>query len=354
MGTVTKTIGSAGGRDYSTLQAWEDALPANLVTDGNSQVGQCFNDSEFVSGGSTTILTIGGETTDSTHTITLTTGSGQSFRDNASVQSNALRYNQSNGVGISISAYGAGIKNSAVGYVTVDGLQIKAGATTYDHCLLLGGVSNVGQNCIIQAGGSSQGLTLDGINSIARNCLVSSTSGSAVPGINFGNSGLLTIANCTVVRPSDAAQFGNGGGIRNTGNYAYSGVNNVVNTAIFGFGSFTDNASHFGTANNNNCTDLGSVAVTGTGNLVSKTYANQFQNTTTASADFRAKSGADLIDAGATDTTDIPAAVDIAKTSRPSGSAWDIGAWELVTAGPSFISAWALQTNLPVIGTGTY
>ena len=28
--TTTKTIGSTG--DYSTLQAWEDACPANLVT----------------------------------------------------------------------------------------------------------------------------------------------------------------------------------------------------------------------------------------------------------------------------------------------------------------------------------
>jgi hypothetical protein len=38
-GTITKTIGSAGGRDYTTVQAFIDALPANLVTDGNSYVG---------------------------------------------------------------------------------------------------------------------------------------------------------------------------------------------------------------------------------------------------------------------------------------------------------------------------
>src|SRR5262249_25313543 len=97
MGIVTKTIGTSG-RDYSTVQAWEDALPANLVTDGNSQVGQCFNDSEFTVAGD--ILTISGETTDASHTITITTGSGQSFRDNAGVQTNALLYNVSNGVGL--------------------------------------------------------------------------------------------------------------------------------------------------------------------------------------------------------------------------------------------------------------
>src|SRR6478672_9252824 len=106
MPTVVKTIGSGGGRDYSTLAAWGASLPANLVTDGNSYEGDCYNDSEFT--GSATLLTLSGHTTDASHTITLTTGPGQSFRDNANVQTNALNYSSSSGVGINSSVAYAG------------------------------------------------------------------------------------------------------------------------------------------------------------------------------------------------------------------------------------------------------
>jgi hypothetical protein len=58
-----RTIGSGG--DYSTLQAWEDASPANLVTDGNIWRGLML--SGFNASASGTILTIAGSTVDSTH-----------------------------------------------------------------------------------------------------------------------------------------------------------------------------------------------------------------------------------------------------------------------------------------------
>src|SRR5215472_13375284 len=115
MGTVVKTIDSGGGRDYSTIAAWFAALPANLVTDGNNQEGDCYNDSEFFSN-SDHIAFFTGHTTDSSHIITLTTGAGQSFRDNASVQTNALRYNQSNGVAL---RSGSASANSCI-YVSDD------------------------------------------------------------------------------------------------------------------------------------------------------------------------------------------------------------------------------------------
>jgi hypothetical protein len=77
-----------------------------------------------------------------------------------------------------------------------------------------------------------------------------------------------------------------------------------------------------------NC--ISDIASPPTGVTGGKTYANQFQNTVDATRDFRLKAGADCINAGTTDTTDIPAAVDIVGTSRPQGSAWDVGCWELV------------------------
>src|SRR5437660_1117226 len=151
MPTVVRAIGSGGGRDYSTLAAWAASLPANLVSDGNSYRGECYNDAEFT--GSSTLLTLSGHTTDASHTITLTTGAGQSFRDNAGVQSNALAYNQANGVAITSSVgYAVGTFNIADANVTISNLQIKntasnglAGysegsgvtALTVDNCILV-------------------------------------------------------------------------------------------------------------------------------------------------------------------------------------------------------------------------
>src|SRR5215471_8228316 len=119
MPTITNSIGTSG-RDYSTIAAWITALPANLVTDGNSYVGQCYNDSEFVI---TSTLSFSGHTTDSTHTITLTTGPGQSFRDNASVRTNPLVYDASKGVGVRITTANA-LLTVSDNFVTISNLQL--------------------------------------------------------------------------------------------------------------------------------------------------------------------------------------------------------------------------------------
>jgi hypothetical protein len=93
--TVTKIIGTGG--DYTTIAAWLAACPANLVTADQIWQGklknQTFNEAVVFSG----------ITTDATRYIELTTDTGASFRDNASVRSNALRYNASNGAAITSS-----------------------------------------------------------------------------------------------------------------------------------------------------------------------------------------------------------------------------------------------------------
>jgi hypothetical protein len=92
------------GGDYSTLQAWEDACPANLVTADQIWQGQCKNQ-EFAL--NATVLNIAGTTTDATRYIELTTEAGASFRDHASKATNALRYDATKGAGIrATNAYG--------------------------------------------------------------------------------------------------------------------------------------------------------------------------------------------------------------------------------------------------------
>ena len=93
MAIITNSIGTSG-RDYSTIQAWEDALPANLVTDGNSYIGECYNDSEFTAGAAFS------STTSATYSITLTAAAGHSFQDHVNMRTNPLRYDQTKGVGV--------------------------------------------------------------------------------------------------------------------------------------------------------------------------------------------------------------------------------------------------------------
>lgn len=313
MGTVTNSIGTAS-RDYSTLAAWAAALPANLVTNGNSYVGECYNDSEFSAG-----VTLSGNTTDSTHTITLTTHAGQSFRDNASVQTNALRYNQSNGVGIRTTAnYATPIATSVVN-CTFSNLQCKSsGANATIFIDSTGGSAVSFMNCVSEI---SSGLGLNANNSAptSTNCLWYMHQSGAE--FCFSGYASAIFANCTIVNTS-----GGGGTLHQN---AGSGGSRYTNCAFFGWTTLhTGGGALTGSFN---CSD---VAITfGTNNQASKTFANQFVSISNTTGDFRLKTGADCLDTGLTDTADIPAANDIAGTSRPQGSAWDIGCWELVVAG---------------------
>lgn len=329
--TVTKSIGSAGGRDYSTLQAWEDACPANLVTADQIWKGECYNDSEFSAGAPA--LTISGQTTDATRYVWLTTATGQSFRDNASVQTNALRYNQSNGVGITHTANRTMVISIATAYTLFENLQVKTTGTGYAGSwpLDISAANVTVKNCILEdvdtqfsgyvvATGSQSGVLLV-------NCLViarmghANGNGSGIAGFKFGE-----CLNCTFVMIQ--ANTVTGGNACSGGSYD-SGIGTFTNCAFFGFFSFRGSLTNGPTCVNcftDNSTNL-PTGITG-----SKTYSSQFQNISDGTHDFRAKSGGDLIDAG---TTDSRASPDIAGTTRPSGSSYDVGAWELVQAGGS-------------------
>src|SRR6266436_4658512 len=189
MGTITKTIGSSG-RDYSTITAWRNALPANLTTDGNAQVGQCYNDSEFTEGSNVTF----DQVTDATNNITLTTASGQSFRDNASVRSNALNYNQTNGAAVHVSG-SLGLTISTQ-YMTVSNLQVKGD----NYCMYQTTGSNIQyNNCIFWSNGTSNTIRGEA-NLSMRNCIIyGGATGNILLYEYFGTSAYF----CSFVGPSD-------------------------------------------------------------------------------------------------------------------------------------------------------
>ncbi len=316
---ATKTIG-ATGRDYATLALW--AAYVNALALSAAEIGQCFNDSEF---STVAKITIGGYTGSSgTNTVTLTCGTGQSFRDNANKLTNALRYNQSNGVGLTAAVAYDKVLNVTGNNFILDGLQLKQTSSNGNELFFnfTGGTANVTvQNCIFQ------GLLKDNNHAMVQvwggdltNCVIIVTSATSGGGYN-GNSvsgDVPAIADCTVVASNSST------GIGISAQYA----NGVLakNCAVAGF--TTDYNGTASASSTNNATDKGSFGGTNWGGSgqVSLVGTTEWQSVTSGSEDYRLKStSAKLKDKGAT----IGPTNDIIGTARPQGAAYDIGCWEL-------------------------
>lgn len=309
MGVITQSIGSAGGRDFSSWAAWNAALPADLVANGNSYVAEGYNDSEFIE--ASIFIT---PTTDASHTITLQCHAGQSFRDNVNAQTNALGYAQANGVAVRNTNSFATLFFIESSNCFLNGLQIKTDSTTSAQTIAGdGGLTNIiVENCILDNGSGQMG----NFGWIYRNDLIICRTGNCTVS-NFNSAWY----NCTFVVPSDLSNTN--GAIT----CVFSPTVTVENCAFFGFSAINTGGTPTMTGSNN-CADI--AIGFGSANQASKTYANQFVGTTTSAMDFKLKTGSDCVDNGVTDTTN--AAHDIVGTARPQGSAYDISAWELVQA----------------------
>ena len=184
--TVVKSIGTGG--DYTTLQAWEDACPANLVTVDQIWQGQLKNQ-ELTS--ASTLLTISGTTVDATRYVELTTEAGASFRDNASKATNALRYNAANGAAIKMTGTAIGV-SVAQNYTRISNIQMLSTSTSTSAQPTLY-VNSTGINCDVNS------CIIEGYG---RNSALKSV--AAIKGNGAGQPNRLR--NCLVVqRSTDAA-----------------------------------------------------------------------------------------------------------------------------------------------------
>ncbi len=311
--TVTKTIGSGG--DYSTIQAWEDACPANLTTVDQIWRGEVKNQSFTNSGNN--VLTVDGITSDATRYVELTTEAGASFVDNANLATNALRYNTSNGAAISSSnGYAVNtpiIVNSHI-HCRISKLQVKA--TGNGGWAINATANTIIDRCILE--GTRRGLIITN-SSRASNSVIALTDSSSLVDIVEIVTGA-SLYNCTLV--SLGATIANA----LSGNYGTPTVRNciIMNcTAVK-----TGGASPTYTT----CLTSASSPPSGCTNTAYATGSGiQFESTTNGSHDFRIKSGSSAVDAGTTDST--YGATSINGVSRPSGSAYDVGAWEYVSGG---------------------
>lgn len=331
---ATRTIGTGG--DFSTIQSWIDSLAATLT---EAEVGQCKNQSFTIS----SPIAFTGHTTSGANTLTLTTEAGASFRDNINKLTNALRPNAANGtILVNTASYGT-ILNLDNSNLTISNLQLDCqGNNSFPIDTNAVIANTVLENCIVQGKprtNTADGYCADLVGSTtkARNCLFLNA-GSVGYGVRLSDGA--TVQDCTVVRATASGAAASGIVAQYTNNVA-------VGCAVFGYSTACDTATFGGSfhaSSDYNATEQSSIGTgTGTHNLTNLTYANQFVDTggVVAGADFRLKSGANLIGSG-TAVSGITA--DIVGTTRPQGSAEDIGAWEFSSSAPVSSSSSASVT----------
>lgn len=321
---INKVVKYAGG-DYTTLAAAYAAIPANLVT-ADEQWNILIDESaagiyewDFGYSGPT----LSGITTDSTRYVRIAANTGKSFKDNASKLTNALTYNAANGIAIKATNIGL---LTTVPYTVFDGLQIYRTTTTAsagEYALgVIGANSGVFiKNCIIKSNATNRIPVAVLAGGISNSLIISANGGIYVM------SGSV-VSSTTVIKT---------GGAANNAVVSDYGPPTVKDLAAFGFSSILGGSdTSFNVASSNNATDLASGPTNwGTGSLVSRTFANQFENIGSGTEDFRVKTGADLINAGTPDAT-YTNGLDIIGQTR-SLTTPTIGAWEYagVTPPPS-------------------
>jgi len=310
-------IGTAGGRDWSTIQTWENNIPA---TPTGGYTGQGFNDSEFAES-----VIISGHTTSAVNFIRLTVAADESFQDDPGAATNPLFYDQSKGCGLTTdSTMGAASILVQDSYVTIDRWQFKRTSAFYASTQGLIDIENpasstcVVKDCIAGKLFSGTGFIFRVRDATIINCLIYDN-GATASNLALSINETATLLNCTVVR------IGTAGGVGITRNYT-NNANTATNCAVFNWTTNFDSTAGWSGTTGYNGTN--SATAPGSNAQTSLTFASQFESVTN---DFRLKAGADLIETGNTNATLAPD--DIIGTVRGVGTLGDIGAWEFVASG---------------------
>lgn len=306
--TVISKIGHTNtptAMDYTSLQAWHDAAPADLTTADQVWVGECYDQGTFTASSGYTLF-IGGHTTDPTRYFFLRCAAGAGFAGKSGVRTRALDYTAAGGVAVE----GTGSINNVIrvtsDYTRFDGLQIYIHGFYGGAALFSAVTTFLGTNLIIRNGtggyaaqlGTGSGL----LGSSLVNCLVHCTNGG---GVQYGN-----CYNCTLIGPNGYSAL----------NPQYSGSQFVRNCAIFGFANLIASGT-LHSASDYNATDLPMSFGAGTHNLNNLTFVDEFVQKST---DFRTEYDGDL-HAGTPDSTNSP--TDITGFARDATTPF-IGAWE--------------------------
>lgn len=322
--TTTPSTGSATtSRAYASPAAWFDGFPTNLKTpDSNNGwvwKGELYKEGPGTNGEWTSFpgKNVGNDC-DATRYNWLVAAPGQSFNDNANKLTNALRYNAANGVAISFGAVTAiGLFASGLSpRLRIDNLQFNN--TTGGQWVVNanGGIAII-NNCIVR------NAVFRAATSVTNTLSYLTVNEYFWRSADYSSGTNSNFHNCTII----------GGG--STTNAFQTRTNDsglvIKNCAIFNFPAIADLPAKISSSNSTyNATNLTSFGWTGTGNIDSLTYANQFENTGAGTEDFRAKAGNSFVGAGIRDQT-FTSDVDIVGAARSTGTAPSgptIGAWE--------------------------
>lgn len=311
--TVVSTIGTGG--DYSTLQAWEDAAPANLVTADQIWRGECLNQA-FSS--ASNLLTISGSTSDATRYKILTAAAGASFADNPAA---GLRFNSSNGASITCTAANTQAVVVAEAYARLSRMQfLNSGSSGYSFdgppVSIAADATISADHCIFECTRASSPIAAG--SNVVYNCLFVLRNGGTAMQAEGGGAAY----NCTYISLVSGAS-----GIRKN----YSGTSQITNCAFFNISSLAVGSGSGGVNFTTCITDAGSPPSGCTTVAYDTSTGSGFESITGPGYDFRLKSTSAMIDVGTTEAVNAPD--DIFGTARPQGAAYDVGAFEYVSGG---------------------
>lgn len=311
---VVKSIGTGG--DYTSISAWEAALPADLVSADERHIGEIIN--SFTEAAN---VDINGQITDADRNIIL--------RNAESVAHGGV--------------FGAGAVVSRTATYSVHLL-----VTT--HYTVLDGIS------VNATGNGGTAISLQGTGVVCRDTLVRHNSGTTLTGISAGTGAGKFIdgrlLGCAVRMPDTTLNgivtnhYVTGSGLIancvTNGKFSKSGPTTqggptIKNCAADGFGT-----SLYRTGSDNNASyDTSATSVAGANSITGITDAD-FADV--ANGDFHLAAGSALIGAGtnlySTFTTDIDG------DERPSSGAWDIGFDHYVAASGTIIETTAASRSV--------
>lgn len=352
----SKTFGS--GATYSDINAWVSYVQGALVSGGNltdDVTAMC------VAAGLTTSsqqIVSGWAPGGSGYTTTITTNTGASFSENASVRSNALYYNTSNGAFI-VSSYSAtaGAINIQVNKSRFTKLQVRT-TGGYTLCLSYTTTSmddlEISGNILLCESGINGAIyfssVVDGANIVVKNNCVRNDRGAAASK-TFYSDGNTTFTNRVKLYNNTfwqavSANSNVGGG---SGTYCEVIGNVFLNNTTCSLAIRDAQCNGSNNASNRaawDATGYGAGTITGlTASQLSITVANEFVDADGTPTDFRLKAGGTALQ----DTNIAISGIttDISLFTR-TATYEDIGCWQLTSGG----GGGTVRRSMAALGVG--
>jgi hypothetical protein len=313
----TWIIDPAGTGDYTTIAAAVAAIPSSLSEPYTLRLRST---SEFVVGS----ISIASRTMNG-HAITFEPAPGFGFADHPNAASNPLRYNPAVGIAVRGNDQWASVFSVDCDNVVFRGLQIRYDGTgswrSAVNMASTGRQNLLVEGCILDSTVTANSDVLRVSSGVVRNTLIVSRLTNAPPVVANAVFSGTSLQNCTIVTPSGVSS--SAPAIARD----WGGSSNVIrNCAIIGgFSACVDGSGVW--TGSHNATNLAAVGF-GASNLTSLSAADQFENISTGSQDWRTRSGNALTGAGT--ATGAPAA-DIILRPRPATP--EIGVWDAPGSG---------------------